>query len=682
MSNHLSTTVYSRGFALLLGAALVAPLTAQCGLDGCCTDAFDQGPAPAAAWTLGAVGGAQSVSATVNSGRLELSGAGLSLYRGPDEAAFLYQTLGAGDFRIETTLGSTPSGVGGDFQKGGLMLRSGLDPEAARIFVALAPDFPDPVHGVGPAIQFDVRSSPNGDAQELASTSPVGALPVDLAIQRRGGLFSVYFRAAGETSWTRQLGGLIGDQGAAAIPALDGQVLAGLVVSSNDPSTAVTYGFEDFSVCRPDGTINDPALAVCDPGAVRDLTFLVDLSGSLRRAAGHSPFPRLLDGQLAAYRLLNRSVEILSPQHRVSVVDYAGFTTSLPDGTLVGDPAWNQSGGARISSPYTFDFSSVDQILRELEQTDPVTLACDPDLRFLVCDDDWVTEDCCDPTTTAARGLVELGNLFDGPSADTTRSAAAIWLTDNRPNVDLAGFSLRPSDAELGLIDLFDDFGYYVDPLLTLAERDCFYPSSGLCRDAAVADAMDQIRQRRTQRSDLRFLSLLLDDGVGLPLNGRLLDFAAFYSGGATLLADADQVLDQVPELMRAIHCGADGNGALDGTVWHDVDADRQQDPDEPGLAGVQLTVGGQTVTTDSDGRYSVVLAPGTYGVTLDPSTLPTGIAEATYDPDGKQSPGSATLTVESWRLHPADFGFADVDVVFCDGFESGDTARWTSALP
>ena len=56
--------------------------------------------------------------------------------------------------------------------------------------------------------------------------------------------------------------------------------------------------------------------------------------------------------------------------------------------------------------------------------------------------------------------------------------------------------------------------------------------------------------------------------------------------------------------------------------VWLDVDADGIQDPDEPPLAGVVVTLStGATTTTDANGYYSFPVDPATaYTITFDAS--------------------------------------------------------------
>jgi uncharacterized repeat protein (TIGR01451 family) len=91
------------------------------------------------------------------------------------------------------------------------------------------------------------------------------------------------------------------------------------------------------------------------------------------------------------------------------------------------------------------------------------------------------------------------------------------------------------------------------------------------------------------------------------------------------------------------------GQGSIGDTVWHDVNADGVFDASEVPLAGVKVTVvyaGPDGVigtaddvtyveTTDASGHYVASnLPPGTYVVSIDPSTLPPGYV-STYDQDG-----------------------------------------------
>lgn len=64
--------------------------------------------------------------------------------------------------------------------------------------------------------------------------------------------------------------------------------------------------------------------------------------------------------------------------------------------------------------------------------------------------------------------------------------------------------------------------------------------------------------------------------------------------------------------------------GVVRGTAWLDTNGDGLRQPDETPLAGVPVTLNGQTVITDKNGRFAFThIAPGNYDVT---AVLPTGL--------------------------------------------------------
>ena len=108
--------------------------------------------------------------------------------------------------------------------------------------------------------------------------------------------------------------------------------------------------------------------------------------------------------------------------------------------------------------------------------------------------------------------------------------------------------------------------------------------------------------------------------------------------------------------------------GQIGDYVWKDLDGDGLQDPNEPGIAGVKVTLTqpstpgySQSVLTDADGRYLFSgLCAGTYAVTV---TLPSGdtftLTNVGSDPaiDSNVNGSTVTLTGDADSNLTIDFG-------------------------
>jgi hypothetical protein len=104
--------------------------------------------------------------------------------------------------------------------------------------------------------------------------------------------------------------------------------------------------------------------------------------------------------------------------------------------------------------------------------------------------------------------------------------------------------------------------------------------------------------------------------------------------------------------------------GSIGDVVWRDDNNNQIQDPGEPGIPNVTVTLTApdnsqQTATTDANGHYNFIDLPaGQYVINIDPATLPPNVIP-TYDLDGIDTPNQATLTLADGQDRvDADFGY------------------------
>ncbi len=119
------------------------------------------------------------------------------------------------------------------------------------------------------------------------------------------------------------------------------------------------------------------------------------------------------------------------------------------------------------------------------------------------------------------------------------------------------------------------------------------------------------------------------------------IDVSALADGTLTYTATAEDAAGNTSQATRTATKSTVSNGSLSGIVYVDLNGSGAQDANEPGLAGVMLTLSGvdtqgnplpsQTTVTASDGSYSFSnLAPGTYSITkLQPAKLTSGSSTA-----------------------------------------------------
>ena len=206
----------------------------------CDLDTFD-GTALDAAWQTVDLGDADQGDASLVSGALHLTGDGTSLFHGTDNAAFVHRPE-SGDLRVETVIADIPVDTGGDPRKACLMARAGIGSTDARVMACHLPSVP----GAGSAgVQFDIRH-PDGTAEELAILVLNATLPLRLALERSGDVWTVEYSFDDGLSWTQPSGLL---DGSVTLP-LGTHPLVGLAVASYDDSVTMTAAFEEVIVCR------------------------------------------------------------------------------------------------------------------------------------------------------------------------------------------------------------------------------------------------------------------------------------------------------------------------------------------------------------------------------------------------------------------------------------------------
>ncbi len=628
------------GAAMLLAGLMLLtalPTAAQepsstCALDGFSDAALDAG------WQTALLGDATG-DASIVDGRLRVSSTGSELYHGDDNGVFVYRQA-QGDFRVEVTVDSLPQDVGGQYRKACLMVRgtngvdAGIGMLDPRLMACLVPHFPTPDV---PAFQFDVRFADGGTAVELASTVTELPEPVRFALTRRGSEVTVSYSADGGLTWVEPVGGA----GGTVEIELGDVVHAGVIAASYDQSQTLAVDFDDFRVCHPDDGPAAPGreAPICDPDAGLDVIYLLDLSESMTadfadeaNGAGGSK----LAAALEAVERIQGQLELRQDGTRAALITFSGVEEN---------PAANLADSVQVRAPLTPDLGAVGDAVRALGDADVAPLASTP-------------------TALAVRETLD---VLVG-AADPARQPVLIFVTDGVPNIDDEG---RGPDAytlpEIYGISLKDENQVFL-PWGEVAWAGHFNGATDTFDGEPLSDTMRALE-------DLAAASPVIAYGVAVHGNGvdlgtykdDLVEYAAHVTGGRSFSASSSQgVLDAADAVLVDLDCGAPGTGTIGDAVWNDLDGDGEQDPSEPGISGVALTVRDNadnvvaSASTDLGGGYLIRgLAPGTYTVSVDPASLPTGIDVATFDADGLDSLHQTTVTLEAFAVDRGlDFGY------------------------
>jgi glucose/arabinose dehydrogenase len=188
------------------------------------------GPPPPgcpAAWTCADVGSpSRPGGASVSGGTWTINGAGTDIHGTADQLQFDQRTLvadGGVSARVTAQTDTSP------WAKAGVMLRATMDPGAANYALLVSP-------GNGVFVQY--RSMQGGTTNRVAAIG--GAVPQYLRVARTGGTFTAYTSSDG-SMWTPLAGSTV-------TLGVSGPMLAGLAVTSHNPSTPCTVTMDGVLV--------------------------------------------------------------------------------------------------------------------------------------------------------------------------------------------------------------------------------------------------------------------------------------------------------------------------------------------------------------------------------------------------------------------------------------------------
>lgn len=293
-------------------------------------------------------------------------------------------------------------------------------------------------------------------------------------------------------------------------------------------------------------------------------------------------------------------------------------------------------------------------------------------------------------TTTDSAGGYSFDGLAEGPYTVTVVGGVTS-MASNTADPDGGGDSTADLVITGSNDDLDQDFGYQGDNSIgdlvwTDDDRNGSFDgseapiprvtvtASWAGPDGVLATADDVALPDRTTDGAGLYGHTGLPDGTyaiavgsGLPPGVDLPSFdaddATTNPDGATTLRNLG-VGDPAPVADDDQDFGFSGRGQLGGTIWLSLDGDDAQDPDEPGIADVAVTLVGAgidgalgtaddiewpPVSTDASGGYLFEhLPPGPFEVRYEPSDLPDGTRPQS-DVDG----GDETITTIS--LGPAE---------------------------
>jgi outer membrane protein assembly factor BamB len=185
-------------------------------------------------WTCQDVGAGAAVgwqSTTSDVGPWTVSGSGGDIWDVYDQFRFISQPL-AGDGTVSARVVSATTNAGGPWQKSGVMIRAGNDPQAPYFGVFVT-------SGNGVAIQY--RTAQAGVTQQVLTS---GTPPVYVMASRYTLNGTTYYAAYTSTdgknfTWV---------QGSTVVLSLPGTLLAGMAVDSSNPAGLATTVFDNVAI--------------------------------------------------------------------------------------------------------------------------------------------------------------------------------------------------------------------------------------------------------------------------------------------------------------------------------------------------------------------------------------------------------------------------------------------------
>jgi len=308
-------------------------------IEACFTDNFDDGDLDAL-WSTGFLGNANTGAATEAGGTLSVAGNGIQLFD-QDHGFMVYRTINNESVRVEVDITGSEGGGASIYEKTGLMITSSLDATAPRVTVQYQPSWPN----ANGSLQFRYRpSAGTSGGQTWASNALNVPLPVRVAIEKLGDVYTVQYSINGGTTWIVPGGGA---HAQVTIPMGDILLVGMSATSYASSATTLTGNYDNFSLCNLNPVVEetcvDRANADQYGGSGGHALWMPGISTLLVPNAGDpGSFVRYADGTARLEMTVHDSG---NPSKIFDVtVELSGYTTTPP----AGSPKLELSGSAYV----------------------------------------------------------------------------------------------------------------------------------------------------------------------------------------------------------------------------------------------------------------------------------------------------------------------------------------------